>query len=141
VQPGGLFKWVVPPLSAAVSISAAARQSAVNSSAVLGRNDTADLKPYVELLQKKVQENWYKHIPQSARGPELKQGHVTVEFLIERSGRVTDATIASTSGDKELDNAVLTAIHKVKLPPFPSTIQGDHLKLRFNFAYNPSQPL
>ena len=45
VQPrSGLIKWA-PPLSAAASISAAARQSALNSSAVVGRNDYADLKP------------------------------------------------------------------------------------------------
>ena len=95
----------------------------------------------MEVLKKKVQDNWYNRVPQSARGPELKQGHVTVEFSVERSGRVTDATIASTSGDEELDNAALTAIRKAKLPPFPSTIRGDHLTMRMSFEYNPSSHL
>jgi protein TonB len=131
----------MPPSSAAASISAAASQAARNSYAVVGRNDTADLKPYVEVLKKKVQDKWYKRVPQSARGPELKQGNVTIEFSIERSGRITDATIASTSGDTDLDNAALAAIRKAKLPPFPSTIQGDHLRLRINFEYNPSRTL
>jgi TonB family protein len=121
-------------LSVARAISAAVRDAALENN----RNNAADLKPYVEVLHTKVQEEWYKRVPQSARGPELKQGNVTVECLIERSGRITDATIASTSGDKDLDNAALTAIHNAKLPPFPSTIRGDHLSLRFNLAYNPS---
>jgi TonB family protein len=137
VQPGHTWRNI----SAAKIISAAALQSAVNISAIVGRNDTADLKPYVEVLQEKVQEKWYERVPQSARGPELKQGHVTVEFSIERSGKITDATIASTSGDTDLDKAALTAIRKAKLPPFPITIHGDHLTLRINFEYNPSRPL
>ena len=105
------------------------------------RNDTADLEPYVEVLKQKVQEKGYKRVPQSARGPELKHGKVTVEFSIERSGRITDATIASTSGDTDLDNAALAAIRNTKLPPFPSTIQGDHLRMGFSFAYNRSSHL
>jgi TonB family protein len=138
VQPGRQWRR----LSATEAISAAARETAPNNSAVVGnRNDTADLKPYVEVLKKKVQENWYKRVPQSARGPELKQGNVTVELSIERSGKITDATIASTSGDTDLDHAALTAIRKAKLPPFPSTIRGDHLRMRFNFEYNSSSHL
>jgi protein TonB len=138
VQPGRQRRR----LSATEAISAAARETAPNNSAVVGnRNDTADLKPYVEVLKKKVQENWYKRVPQSARGPELKQGNVTVELSIERSGKITDATIASTSGDTDLDHAALTAIRKAKLPPFPSTIRGDHLRMRFNFECNSSSHL
>jgi TonB family protein len=129
-------------LSAADAISEAARETARNNSAVVGnRNDTGDLRPYVEVLKKKVQENWYKRVPQSTRGPELKQGNVTVEFSIERSGRIIDETIASTSGDTDLDNAALTALRKTKPPPFPSTIRGDHLRMRFKFEYNPSSHL
>jgi TonB family protein len=129
-------------LSATESINAAARETAPNNSAVVGyRNDTADLKPYVELLKKRVEENWYKRVPKSARGPELEQGNVTIECSIERSGRITEETIASTSGNAELDKAALTALRKTKLPPFPSTIRADHFTMRFHFEYNSSSHL
>jgi len=56
---------------------------------------------------------------------------------LKSSGRVTDATIASTSGDIELDDAALTAIREANLPSFPSTIRGDHLILRVSLAAQP----
>jgi TonB family protein len=131
MQPGRQWRR----LSASEAISAAARE------AIQNRYDAADLKPYLEALEKNVQKNWYKCVPQSARGPALKQGNVTVELSIERSGRITDATIASTSGDADLDNAALTAVRKTKLPPFPSTIREPYLRMRFNFEYNSSSHL
>lgn len=103
---------------------------------------TADLKPYLEILKKKVEDNWYKQAPQSARVPELRHGKVVVDFSVQRNGALTDATVASTSGDSDLDKAALTAVHESSpLSPVPSTIQRDHLRMRFNFEYNPSRGL
>ncbi len=100
---------------------------------------TGELKPYLETLKQRVREKWYKLIPQSARLPELKPGTFTIEFSAQRSGAITDSTVAFGSGDIDLDKAALNAVREANpLSPLPST-KVDHLVMRFHFQYNPAK--
>jgi len=104
---------------------------------LLNQPITAELKPYLETLTQKVRERWYKLIPQSAQ---IKQGSVTIEFSVQRNGAITDPTVASGSGDIDLDKAALNAVRETNpLSPLPSTTKKDHLVMRFRFQYNPGK--
>ena len=49
-----------------------------------------------------------------------EEGRVTLRFTVERSGRVTEASVAASSGSAALDAAALTLLRRAALPPFPS---------------------
>jgi TonB family protein len=107
---------------------------------LLNQPITAELKPYLEMVKQKVRQRWYELMPQSARLPEMKQGSVTIEFSVQRNGAITDQTVASGSGDIDLDKAALNAIREANpLSPLPSTTKTDHLVMRFHFQYNPAK--
>jgi TonB family protein len=109
---------------------------------LLNQPITAELKPYLETLKQRVRERWYRLIPRSARLSEIKQGSVTVEFSVQRNGTITDSTVASGSGDIDLDKAALNAVREATpLSPLPSTTKTDHLVMRFQFHYNPSKTM
>ncbi len=98
---------------------------------------TSDLRRYLETQEKKLRQRWYKLIPKSAQ---MKQGNVTIEFSILRNGAVADQKVASGSGDIDLDKAALNAILQASpFSPLPGTTKTDHLRLRFNFQYNPAK--
>lgn len=102
---------------------------------LLGQPITPDLKPYLETLEQKVRQGWYKVIPPSA---ETKHGSVTIEFSVQRNGAVTNQKVDSGSGDIDLDKAALDAVRQASpFSPLPSTTKTDHLVLRFSFHYNP----
>jgi TonB family protein len=107
---------------------------------LLNQPITGELKPYLEIMKRKVRERWYRLIPPAARSPELKQGSVTIEFSVQRNGAITDPKVASHSGDVNLDEAALNAIRETSpLSPLPSTTKTDHLAMRFRFQYNPAK--
>src|SRR5262249_10838273 len=105
VVQSGRFKWM-PPLSAAASISAAARQAAQNNFAAHGSNglevttDTqgVDFGPYLQRVMHDIKQNWYKLIPQSAQPPLLKRGKVVIKFAIANNGQLGELQYVSSSG-------------------------------------------
>lgn len=104
---------------------------------VLSQQVTPELTPYVQEISKKILERWYAKIPSSAREPQLKQGTVAIEFVIEQNGTVADEKIDSSSGYADFDKAALNAIKKASpFPPLTNVIKADHLGLRFRFLYN-----
>jgi TonB family protein len=104
---------------------------------LLNQPITSDLRRYLKTQERKLRQRWYRLIPESAQ---MKQGNVTIEFSIQRNGAVTDQKVASGSGDIHLDRAALNAIFQASpFSPLPSTTKMDHLRLRFNFQYNPAK--
>ncbi|HEV2395837.1 MAG TPA: TonB family protein [Candidatus Sulfotelmatobacter sp.] len=96
-----------------------------------------DFKPYVRVISKKVESNWYREIPLSA---ETKTGDVTVECVIARDGRLTKVELIAGSGDKVLDRAATQgAVDSSPFPPLPSGYTGPYLILRIGFRYNPDK--
>jgi TonB family protein len=116
---------------------------------VLTPTNGVNIGPYLETVTKNVQRNWFRFIPNSARGPErrgpwsrkpkLAQGIVSIEFLIGRDGYIKDLHVADGSGDAELDQAALSGVSaSVPFPHLPEKFKSETLRLRFHFYYNPS---
>jgi len=95
-----------------------------------------DLARYVDTMKGKIYLRWYKMIPRSAR---LRQGSLTVEFSVQRYGRITQRKVSSSSGDADLEKAALKAIAKaVPFPSLPESLKSDHINMRLSFQYNPA---
>jgi TonB family protein len=70
---------------------------------------------------------WYR--PQGASA-----GAATVHFYINRDGRVTDATLETTSGNGTFDRAALRAVVEASpLPPLPFGYNGTNLGVHLTF--------
>lgn len=106
---------------------------------ILNQPITPELRPYLQELMKKVRKRWYALIPYSARAPQMKTGDVTIQFVVQRDGAISDQRVAFGSGDATLDKAALAAVSEVNLSPPPSTASTNHLVLRVHFRYNPPQ--
>ena len=107
-----------------------------------------NLKPYLETVMSNIRRNWFRFIPASARAPEkrspwrkpkLKQGKVTIEFVINRDGSLGDIRVAESSEDLDFDSAAASGISEsAPFPHLPKKFSSDTLRLRCNFYYNPS---
>lgn len=100
-----------------------------------------DLHPYlIEKLLPTIRRNWYNLIPEVARPPIMKKGHVTVEFKLSRNGKLTDIRVKASSGDVSLDRAAYQGVaYSGQLPPLPSDYQCRDVSLRLHFYYNPDK--
>ncbi|MGZ4814416.1 MAG: TonB family protein [Terriglobales bacterium] len=107
---------------------------------VLSDTQGVDFGPYLERVVFKVKQNWYLVIPDSVRAPIYKRGKVTIDFAIQKDGRVAGMRVMSTSGDVYLDRAAWSGITASDpFPPLPSQFTGGYLALRFHFLYNPNE--
>ena len=61
-----------------------------------------DFGPYLSRVLHDVRINWYNLIPEVARAPIMKQGKVSIEFIIEKDGRVAGMRVIGPSGDVSL---------------------------------------
>ena len=96
-----------------------------------------DFGPYVRLITKKVEANWYGQIPLSA---ETKRGEVTIECAVASDGKITNMRLVADTGDQVLDRAALEGLTKSSpFPPLPSQYTGPYLALRLHFLYNPDK--
>ncbi len=99
-----------------------------------------DFGPYLTRVLHDVRMNWYNLIPEVARPPIMKRGKVSIEFVIEKDGRVAGMRINSPSGDVSLDRAAWGGISGSNpFPPLPGEFRGPYLQLRFHFFYNPAK--
>lgn len=93
-----------------------------------------DLGPYAKKIQQIVRANW--NVPQVARNLYLK-GRVEVLFNIQRDGTITDVQLGTTTGFEPLDKSAEFAIrYSDPLPPLPSFIPEDKIKVKWTFYYN-----
>src|SRR5215469_6311338 len=106
---------------------------------ILSETKGFNMKPYLHQVIETVRTNWFLQIPDIARAPMAKKGHVSVEFQVRHDGHVSDMKYRETSGDEALDRAAYGAIKgSDPLQPLPGEFQCQSIKLRFNFYYNPS---
>ena len=99
-----------------------------------------DFGPYLNRVLSEVREHWYELIPEEARAPLMKQGKVSIQFVIMKDGSVAGMHIFSPSGDVALDRAAwggITASNPFQ--PLPNQFKGENLALRFHFFYNPER--
>lgn len=94
-----------------------------------------DFRPYLIQVLAAVRRNWLAVLPESARMG--RQGRVSIQFSISRTGTVPKLVISMGSGTDALDRAAVAGISASQMfPPFPPTFKGDRVVLQFNFAYN-----
>ena len=104
---------------------------------ILSDTKGVDFGPYLKSILKKVRENWYRFIPESAA---MKKGKVAIEFAIKPDGSIAGMRLVATSGDAALDRAAWVGISASSpFPALPSEFTGPHLALRFRFYYNPEK--
>lgn len=79
----------------------------------------------------------FKTYPEEARKRNIR-GEVTVVFLLDRTGQVSEARVGSGSGSVVLDRAAVEVLNKASpLPRPPADVHGEvlelHLPLRYQF--------
>jgi TonB family protein len=103
---------------------------------ILTPTEGVDFTPYTNHVVESIKRDWYEQMPQKAYAG-LK-GKVVVRFKIQKNGKLARTPIVeSNSGDKQLDNAAVSAIRASS--PFehlPEAFKGPNIELRFIFLYN-----
>jgi TonB family protein len=99
-----------------------------------------DFGPYLSRVLEDIRRNWYALIPEEARPPLMKQGKVSIQFVIQKNGAVAGMRVFYPSGDAALDRAAWGGISGSNpFEPLPPEFRGDYLALRIHFYYNPSR--
>jgi len=82
---------------------------------------------YIELLKKKIEENWS---PKEF----LMELSAIVSFRIYKEGKIENIVIEKSSGYKNFDNSIIEAIKSVKKwPEFPKEIKDRYLEIIIEF--------
>jgi TonB family protein len=104
---------------------------------ILTDTQGVDFGPYMTNIVKTVRQNWYNLLPPSVFPPTKKTGRLTIEFAIEKNGKIDNIEIGTPSGDVALDRAAQASIiASDPLPSLPKEFSGEHLGLRFYYNYN-----
>jgi TonB family protein len=99
-----------------------------------------DFGPYLSRVLEEIRRNWYNIIPEEARAPLMKQGKVSIRFVINKDGSVAGMKVLYPSGDVALDRAAWGGITASN--PFqrlPGEFRGPYLALACTFYYNPDR--
>ena len=109
----------------------------IRPDSIVSDADGVNFSGYLKEVLKKVRGKWYRIMPQEARSPINKRGCVTIEFSVQKNGKIQNLEIVEFSGDKSLDdaarNGILACHHFQHLPKqYPEK----NLKLRSHFYYN-----
>ena len=110
---------------------------ALDQAEILTDTMGVDFGPYLARITEVVRSNWYNLLPPSVYPPILKQGKLSIEFVILKDGKVSGMTLHTTSGDVALDRAAWASITASNpFPPLPKEFPGQILGLRFYYFYN-----
>jgi outer membrane biosynthesis protein TonB len=110
---------------------------ALDQAEILTDTMGVDFGPYLTRIVQIVKENWYNLMPPSVYPPILKQGKLSIEFVILKDGKTSGMVVHTTSGDVALDRAAWASITaSTPFPPLPKEFPGQILGLRFYYFYN-----
>ena len=110
---------------------------ALDQAEILTDTMGVDFGPYLTRIVQIVKQNWYNLMPPSVYPPILKQGKLSIEFVILKDGDATDMVVHTSSGDVALDRAAWASITaSTPFPPLPKEFPGQILGLRFYYFYN-----
>lgn len=85
---------------------------------------------YYGLLRDKVQENWI--YPQGLKDNRIS---IIVSMKIARNGKLLDANVEKSSGNKAFDDSLLKAIRKAApFPALPADLEGSFLETGLRFC-------
>jgi TonB family protein len=98
-----------------------------------------DWGEYAEGMVRRIRSNWYANMPELIKVG--MKGVVTLQFTIERSGRVSNVTIVSSSGIPPYDNAAKKAIEiSSPLAALPADFPNPRERVTAQFYYNMKPP-
>ena len=107
---------------------------------VLSDTSGLDIRPYLRDVVRSIRVNWRSSILADAQPPLNKKGCVTIEFAIEKDGKLANMKLVQSSGDTTLERAAWAGITQSSpFHPLPEQFTGQSLALRFHFHYNPGQ--
>jgi TonB family protein len=110
---------------------------ALDQAEILTDTMGVDFGPYLTGMVRIVRKNWYTLMPPSVYPPHLKQGKVSIEFVVLKNGAVSGMKVRSASGDVGLDRAAWGSITaSTPFAALPAEFPGERLGLRFYFFYN-----
>jgi TonB family protein len=110
---------------------------ALDQAEILTDTMGVDFGPYLTRITQIVRQNWYNLMPPSVYPPILKQGKLSIEFVILKDGKTTGMVVHTSSGDVALDRAAWGSITaSTPFPPLPREFPGQILGLRFYYFYN-----
>lgn len=85
---------------------------------------------YYAAIQNKIKNAWYN--TQAARGDSPRVAYIACRIL--RSGEITDVRVYQGSGDENLDNSGLRAVHRAApFPPIPMGNPNQYIDVIFEF--------
>ena len=117
---------------AAQSVSMQKQSTGRGQALTNGGQPTAEHSYYALLAAKLAQ---YKRYPKSSRR-RGEEGEVTLFFVLDRSGRVLESRIHTSSGFPKLDNAVIKMLHKAApLPAFPKDMLQPQLTVKIPVSF------
>jgi periplasmic protein TonB len=77
----------------------------------------------------------HKRYPESAR-ERGEEGSVGLSFRVDRSGRVLDHTLLSSTGYADLDTGIDEMMRGAHLPPFPAGMAASQIEVSVNIRFN-----
>src|SRR5258708_12806916 len=93
--------------------------------------------PYLTRITQIVRQNWYSLMPPSVYPPILKQGKLSIEFVILKDGRTMGMVVHTSSGAVALDRAAWGSITgSTPFPPLPNEFSAQTLGLHFSSFSN-----
>jgi protein TonB len=92
----------------------------------------ADFTGWINHFKNEVYRNWI--VPQ----PALMgfRGHVDIEFVVERDGRISSLKILKSTGTPALDRAAQNALLGSRLLPLPADFRPARITMQGGFYYN-----
>jgi TonB family protein len=92
-------------------------------------SSTQRLQAWFETTQKTIKKNWH---PSSHD----QDAVVQVRFEVAKNGRVVDADVVKSSGDKAMDESALKAIRITQpFQPLPADFKDESVIIEFTFDY------
>jgi TonB family protein len=80
----------------------------------------------------------HKPYPDAAR-QRGEGGDATLRFDVDRSGRVLDYAITSSTGYPDLDRSIEEMMRGATLPPFPAGMNKSHVQVTVKIHFSPPQ--
>lgn len=120
----------------------AAARSPAPPAADSGSSDSAGSSPDAKKKEARYYSLLMAHLNRKKRYPSdakkaRQQGIVTVRFTVERSGRVSDASIKRSSGHDLLDSETLALMQRVSpLPPIPREMDRETITISLPIDYS-----
>jgi len=80
----------------------------------------------------------HKRYPEEAR-QRGEQGRAVLRFRVDRTGRVLDYAVVSSSGFADLDQAVQNMMRGAVLPPFPPSMTSPEIEISVTIRFGLTQ--